>query len=113
MSVIFYHDEKQMEVAKASIDKIQKTKNRKVVTKLLPAKEFHLAEDYHQKYFLTHLPELIKRFGFSPHKLVTSPLATKLNGYVAGEGLPLKFKEEMKAFNLSDEDILEIKKAFN
>jgi len=52
-SVIFYHNEAQKEAAIKSIEARQKTgkyKNR-IVTEVLPAKEFWPAEDYHQKYF--------------------------------------------------------------
>ncbi|CAB4060432.1 msrA [Lepeophtheirus salmonis] len=113
MSAIFYHNEEQQKIATQSIEKIEKSKNRKVVTKLLPAKEFYLAEDYHQKFYLSQLPDLMKYFKFTPSKLATSPLATKLNGHVSGAGTGLQFKEDMKLLNLSKEDILEINKAFN
>ncbi|HWW60626.1 MAG TPA: bifunctional methionine sulfoxide reductase B/A protein [Thermoanaerobaculia bacterium] len=51
-SAIFYHDEKQREVAervKARVDKSGAWK-RPVVTEIVPAKEFWTAEAYHQDY---------------------------------------------------------------
>jgi peptide methionine sulfoxide reductase msrA/msrB len=51
-SAIFYHDETQREVAervKARVDKSGAWK-RPVVTEIVPAKEFWLAEEYHQDY---------------------------------------------------------------
>ncbi|MDP8220009.1 MAG: bifunctional methionine sulfoxide reductase B/A protein [Candidatus Stygibacter frigidus] len=49
-SAIFYNDEKQRETAQDMIN-ILKEKGYNIVTELLPAKEFWLAENYHQDYY--------------------------------------------------------------
>ena len=51
-SVIFYYTEKQKEEAIMSRDYLQKKlgPKRKIVTQIVKANEFHLAEEYHQKY---------------------------------------------------------------
>ena len=49
-SVIFYHNEEQKKVAKKSLSEEQKRLKRKIVTKIMKAKKFHKAEEYHQKY---------------------------------------------------------------
>ena len=47
-SVIFYFSEEQKKVAENSKNELQKNISRPVVTKIKAAKEFFLAEDYHQ-----------------------------------------------------------------
>jgi len=46
-SVIFYHNEEQKEQAIKS----KKEQQKKVATEISPVSKFHLAEQYHQKYF--------------------------------------------------------------
>lgn len=50
-SAIFYHNEKQKEIAEKSKKDKQKGIGKKVVTMIKPAKDFWKAEEYHQKYF--------------------------------------------------------------
>ncbi len=48
-SVIFYHTEKQREIAEKSKQELER-RGLMIATKILPAKEFYRAEEYHQKY---------------------------------------------------------------
>ncbi len=50
LSVIFYHDEEQKNIAKESLKKKQKKLSDKISTMIEPAKEFFKAEEHHQKY---------------------------------------------------------------
>ncbi len=52
-SAIFYSGSEQQEIAEASLSKLQNTKpfEQAIVTPLLPAKPFYLAEEYHQDYY--------------------------------------------------------------
>lgn len=52
-SEVFYHNEAQKEKAEQYIQWIEKEQLYKnpIVTKVSPAKEFYLAEDYHQDYY--------------------------------------------------------------
>ena len=55
-SVIFYHNEKQKQIAEKSKNKQQKTGKyqKPIVSEITPAKEFYPAEEYHQKYLEKH-----------------------------------------------------------
>ena len=53
-SVIFYYNEKQKQIAEASIAKEQENYREPIVTELMPVPTFWQAEDYHQDYFRNH-----------------------------------------------------------
>ena len=52
-SAIFYHNEKQKEIAENTIKKLNAEKiwNDPIVTEVTPFDRFYIAEDYHQEYF--------------------------------------------------------------
>jgi len=50
-SVIFYHDERQKELAESSIKVFSTKFTNSIVTQLLPLTVFYKAEAYHQDYF--------------------------------------------------------------
>jgi len=55
-SAIFYHDEKQKEIAEKSKQELDQSNkyDNPVVTEIVPAPTFYKAEEYHQKYFKKH-----------------------------------------------------------
>jgi len=64
-AVIFYHDEKEKQLAEASqAEVIIKFPNEKVVTLIRPAGKFFPAEDYHQDYYLNN-PAKYKFYRFT------------------------------------------------
>jgi len=52
-TAVFYHDQDQKEAAERSRDILDKKKifTRPIVTPILPATTFYLAEEYHQDYY--------------------------------------------------------------
>ena len=54
-SGIFYHDDDQKDIASDMIENLNPLEKEKfgtdIVTKVLPASKFYMAEEYHQKYF--------------------------------------------------------------
>ena len=51
-SAIFYHNEKQKQIAEKSKQEQEKKIGKKIVTQIVEAKTFYRAEDYHQKYLM-------------------------------------------------------------
>jgi peptide methionine sulfoxide reductase msrA/msrB len=52
-TAVFYHGPEQLQAAKKSKEDIQKSGRvrGKIVTQIIPAKDFYKAEEYHQRYF--------------------------------------------------------------
>ncbi len=52
-TAIFYHDEEQKRIAEESKERLEKSGkfNKPIAVKILPAKPFYPAEDYHQHYY--------------------------------------------------------------
>lgn len=69
---------------------------------IVTAARFHLAEDYHQKYYLRHDRALIAELAdYTPRELVESTVAARLNGYVAGQGTLAQLHDELPVLGLS------------
>lgn len=106
MNVIFYHDEEQRRLAEASQAPAAAKTGGQVHTAILPATEFTLAEDYHQKYYLRQVPGLwreLRRSYPDLKGLVDSTAAARMNGYVSGYGAASQFEEELPRLGLSSE----------
>ncbi len=73
-SVIFYHDEKQKEVAQKSKKDLEMEKlyPDPIVTEIIPFSSFYLAEDYHQNYYDRNRDKSYCTFVIDPkiHKLL-------------------------------------------
>lgn len=55
-SVVFYHDQEQMSLAKEYKEKLEKSGkyNAPIVTEILPLTNFYKAEDDHRKYYINN-----------------------------------------------------------
>jgi peptide-methionine (S)-S-oxide reductase len=117
-SIIFYHDEEQRRLAEETREREAARRGREILTQIVSFSEFYLAEDYHQKYRLRQVPELIHEFqALYPDvtDLVNSTAAARVNGYVGGHGTLAALQAEIDDLGLSPagrERLLEIVSAF-
>jgi len=105
MSAIFVHDAEQERIAKAVMEQVQANTDGTLKTQVLPAGEFYLAEDYHQKYALQTRPRYFKEFqAIYPDfwDIVDSPAATRVNAYVYGFGTVEQLAAELDSLGLSE-----------
>lgn len=102
MAAVFYQGDGQRRLALEGRERIAAALHEEVHTELLPLERFHLAEDYHQKYYLRRYPDLFGEFrAYSPQQFVDSTVAARLNGYVAGQGSVELLAQELESFGLS------------
>ena len=104
MPVIFYHDPAQKAQAEQTMAAEAKRLGKQIYTLILPASAFHLAEDYHQKYYLTLDSLLLSEMKAHYPKvkdLIRSTAAARLNGYVSGYGTQATLEGEIQSLGLS------------
>ena len=115
-SAIFYHNEKQYQLALETKTLEEKRRGKKIKTEILPFDKFYLAEDYHQKYQLRGQKELMKEFqAMYPQNIdfVNSTSAARVNSYVGGHGAPEEIEANLKSLGLSDEGQKRLLAIFN
>jgi peptide-methionine (S)-S-oxide reductase len=104
MSAIFFHNEEQKRLALETKDQQATSVKGKIATEIIPFAEFYLAEDYHQKYYLQQVPELMREFSAiypAAQDFRNSTAAARVNGYVGGYGPPEALKGEIDSLGLS------------
>ena len=102
--VIFYHDKAQKALAEQTRAAEAKRRGKQIHTLIKPASTFYLAEDYHQKYYLTLdavLLKEIKRHYPRVKELIRSTAAARLNGYVAGFGDKTTLEKQIDGLGLT------------
>jgi len=103
-SAIFYHDEEQKRLALESKARLEAEKNETVFTEIIPYSRFYLAEDYHQKYYLRHVPDLYKEFSAiypDINDFVASTAVARVNGYAGRNGDIEILRQEIDSYGLS------------
>ncbi|XP_011871037.1 PREDICTED: peptide methionine sulfoxide reductase isoform X1 [Vollenhovia emeryi] len=111
MSLILYHDEEQRLLAEKSREQEQRKRGEVFVTEIKQFTKFYPAEDYHQKYRLQNHPWLVETMGLTtPEILCASPLAAKLNGYIAGAGTLEQFESELPGLGLNEKAVKYLRK---
>ena len=101
MSIVFYHNSEQRELAMETKQLEEANLGRPVYTEIIPFSEFYLAEDYHQKYHLQQVPELMTELAAIYSNFadfINSSAVARINGYVGGH---VTFQELQEQLNFS------------
>jgi methionine-S-sulfoxide reductase len=104
MNAVFYHDDRQRQMAMDSKAAVEKKIGRSVKTEVVPLRSFTMAEDYHQKYMLKQRNDLkgeMSRFYPLHRDFVDSTAVAHLNGYVGGHGSKDQLAREIDSLGLS------------
>jgi peptide-methionine (S)-S-oxide reductase len=105
-SIIFTHDEEQRRLAEQTKAREEAQRGQTLYTEIVPFTEFWLAEDYHHKYRLRGVKELVTEFTTiyaDPTDFVNSTAAARVNGYLGGHGTLAQFEAEIDDLGLSGE----------
>jgi methionine-S-sulfoxide reductase len=103
-AAVFYHDETQRQLALVSKAQQAAKYAAEITTEILPATNFYLAEDYHQKYMLRYSSELLDEYRAiypDPKDFVNSTATARVNGYVSGYGELGQLQAELDRLGLS------------
>lgn len=104
MSIIFFHSEEQKRLVIESRDRGAARRRGKILTEIVPATEFYLAEAYHQKYHLRREPDFMKELNVkypNDNDFINSTAAARINGYLDGYGSLETLQAELDSFGLS------------
>jgi hypothetical protein len=105
-SLALTHGAEQLAIARAVASRIEASRGRTLATRIEPLKRFTNAEDYHQKYYLrsdrTLMVDFHAMFGGDEAELRESTAASRVNGYVAGDGSRIQLEREIDGFGLTD-----------
>jgi peptide-methionine (S)-S-oxide reductase len=113
-SLIFYHEEEQRRLAEETRAREAAEHGSQIYTEIVPFSRFYLAEDYHQKYRLQQVPELLAvvRTAYPMHEdLVNSTLAARLNGVAGGYGTVEALRAEIETLDLPPAAVDQIRAA--
>jgi methionine-S-sulfoxide reductase len=105
-SALFYHNEEQKRLALATRDREAARHGAPIATPILPASDFYIAEDYHQKHALRRDAALMREFRNmypSDEDFVRSTAAARVNGYLAGCGSRDSLEKEIDGLGLSEQ----------
>jgi len=99
-SGIWFHN-KEQEIAALKSKEFEETKTKKkMYTVIEPASIFTNAEGYHQKFKLTRHTEITDALQLSEDEMIESSVASRLNGYLGGNGTVEDLMQEIGSFGL-------------
>lgn len=106
ISLLRYRGQQQ----KRTIDRVKKEMEQElgeeIETEIEEFRDFTLAEDRHQKYYLKRYPKALEQLQdlyLEPGQLAGSTFAARLNGFVKGFGTRAALKEEIAGWDINQE----------
>jgi peptide-methionine (S)-S-oxide reductase len=106
-AAVFYANAEQERLARASALAVEQRSGQPMYSEILPLKTFYRAEDYHQKYYLRHTPQLMaeaaRYFSSDERSFTDSTLAARLNGYSGRFGSAAMLRAELPSYGLSND----------
>ncbi len=103
-SLILYGNDRQREAAEASRQRLQQKLDKPIQTEIVPLGNFYLAEDYHQKWDLQQNAKIMSEFRRIYPRMrdfINSTAATRINGYLGGNGTLARLQKDLSSFGLS------------
>ncbi len=105
MSIIFYKNEVEREIAEETKVRESTRRNGPIYTEVVPFKNFYYAETYHQKYYMQLVGPIYKDLrNIYPEvkNFYGSTAAARINGYVKGLGTVEALYNSIDSFGLSE-----------
>jgi len=105
-SAVFYVNDAQKKTAVKSMQEQEALSGHKLYTSIEMLREFYVAEDYHQKYYLRNTNGLRgEMYAIYPdgQDLMNSTVAARINGYAAGYGNLDTLESQIDQFGLSED----------
>jgi peptide-methionine (S)-S-oxide reductase len=105
-SVVFYHNDSQKEIAEGMKAQEEARAGARVFTEIIPFTRFHLAEGYHQKYYLRGAGDIAAEYlAIYPDlkDLIGSTATARVNGYLGRYGTKAQLEEELDSLGLTEE----------
>lgn len=106
-SVVLTHDDEQLETARRSAEQFSSLVGKPLATRIERLDRFHLAEDYHQKYYLRghrKLSRTLHEVYPDERAFVNSTAAARLNGYLYGAGSCARLERDLPLLSVTEDD---------
>lgn len=104
-SIVFYHNDGQREIAGKMKAQEEARTGATIFTEIVPFIRFHLAEGYHQKYYLRGVGDIAAEYlAVYPDlkDFIDSTAAARVNGYLGRYGTKAQLEEEIDSLGLSE-----------
>lgn len=106
LSLLRYRTDAQAETIQRVKAEVETELGEEIGTDIAPFKNFTLAEERHQKYYLKRYPKALSQLAdlyVGPEDMTDSTFAARLNGFVKGFGTKAGLLDEISSWPVSEE----------